>query len=176
MLLPLAGAALGALGALLYPHYWAIAIVWAVPLSLPLKRDHMVILAAMIAVRWLLLDTIPQAGVWAAYIAIQTVPRAALIAIAWTSRPAGLGAAHQLCSTLSTRIALPAVLMGAAAAFAVGVRCGLLMILGNYILIRAIRWLSYRRSSGIDGYSLVFTQTFSELLCLWIAGCLFCRL
>lgn len=183
ILYPLWGVALGVAGMLLAPHNALIAILWTIAALLPQeKRNWSVPAMTAIAsgiVRWSLLESIPRPASFAAglaiFIAIETVPRAALIAIAWTSRPAAQDAIDKFSSMLSTPMALIAIALGAAAALDAGIRPGIALILGCYVLIRAVRWLSYRVHGGINADTLGITQLFAELLALLLFACSACR-
>ncbi len=55
-----------------------------------------------ILARWQALEHVNAAGVLCVCIAAQAVPRAAMVGLAWTSRPVGMGLGHALSSTLTT--------------------------------------------------------------------------
>jgi cobalamin synthase len=115
ILLPLYGAAIGAMGAGIYfailhlflPRSAAalpikldellVATLWGALAFLPRERRRFgiagaIAIAAGIAIRWLALDALAPGRTIEVFIASQTVPRAAIVAIAWASRPAGEGA------------------------------------------------------------------------------------
>ena len=56
--------------------------------------------------RWQALEYLATPRVLATLIASQAVPRAAMVAMAWVSRPAGSGLGYALASTLSTPAAI----------------------------------------------------------------------
>ena len=128
VLLPLYGAVLGAAGAWIY-HQQAlpspvaaalVAILWGALALVPHQRNPgiqvWVVLAAAMVLRCMLIGGVPGINVVAIFVAAQTVPRAALIAIAWVSRPAGEGVAYEFSSTLTTPVSLIGMLIGVAAA------------------------------------------------------------
>src|SRR5271170_3827832 len=73
-------------------------------------------ITASIAIRWFAIDALVPGPVVQVFIAAQTVPRAAVVAIAWASRPAAAGAGLAFSSTLTTPVALIAIAEGIAAA------------------------------------------------------------
>jgi len=168
--LPLFGAILGAAGAGIYlvvvkalsPSIAALAAVifWAA-LSRPGALGTVGILLSVIA-RWQALDHVATPGIVAACIASQAVARAGMVALAWVSRPVEVG----LSSTLTTPAALAAAAQGIAAAFLCGLRTGIAILVGAYLLIRLARWYSYRRIGGVNSTSLGSTEQLLEILVL----------
>ena len=125
-----------------------------------------VAVAISILARWQALQYILAPNVVLACIAAQAVPRAAMVGIAWTSRPVGTGLGHALSSTLATPAALFALAQGAVAALACGVREGVLLIGGAYLIGRAARWYFYRRLGGVNGDCLGAAEQILELYAL----------
>jgi cobalamin synthase len=199
--LPLYGAAIGAAGAYVClvdgvlealpdssPARWmipALGIFWGVLAFAPRERRRfgmadVVIMAAGIGIRWLAIDglamgTLASERVWGIFIAAQTVPRAAMVAIAWVSRPAGEGAGYEFSSTLTTPGALMAITEGVAAALLCGLRPGLAILAGAYVIIRAVRWFSYRYAGGVNADSFGATQLLIEMFVLLLFTCEACR-
>ena len=91
--------------------------------------------------RWQALEYLATPRVVETLIAAQTVPRAAMVAMAWFSRPAGSGLGYALASTLSTPAAVAAMAQGAAAALLCGWRPGFAMIAGSVLIVQASRAL-----------------------------------
>ena len=187
VLLPLYGAALGVAGAWIY-HLQGlpspataifIAMLWGGLALAPHQRkmgiQGWILLAAAIALRYMLIENLAGPGVLAIFIAAQTVPRAAMIAIAWVSRPAGYGIAHQFSSTLTTPAALISILIGVAAAIPCGVRAAAMILVGAFLIIRVVRWFAYRYAGGVNGNLLGATQLFTELFVLAMFTCGACR-
>lgn len=81
--------------------------------------------------------------------AAQCISRAGVLALAWTSRPAAGGL--ELCARLRISSVVPAVLIGALAASMYGLRIGIALIVGAYLILRGARDWFYRQHSGIDG-------------------------
>lgn len=128
--------------------------------------------------RWQALEYLATPRVWETtlevMIAAQTVPRAAIVAMAWCSRPAGSGLGHALASTLSTPAAVVAMALGAAAALLCGWRPGLAMIAGSVLIVQASRAWFYRRIGGVNGDCLGFTEQLIEIFVLTMFACRSC--
>jgi len=124
--------------------------------------------------RWQALEYLATRRVLETIIAAQTVPRAAMVAMAWCSRPAGSGLGHALASTLSTPAAVAAMAQGAAAALLCGWRPGLAMIAGSVLIVQASRAWFYRRIGGVNGDCLGFTEQLIEVFVLTMFACRSC--
>src|SRR6185369_1346030 len=92
-----------------------------------------------IVARWQALEYLATPRVLETLIAAQAVPRAAMVAMAWCSRPAGSGLGHSLALTLNTPGALAAMAQGAGAALLCGWRPGFAMIAGSVLIVQASR-------------------------------------
>jgi adenosylcobinamide-GDP ribazoletransferase len=129
--------------------------------------------------RWQALEYLATPRVVEVLIASQAVPRAAMVAMAWCSRPiesgTGPGLGFALASTLSTPAAVAAIVQGAAAALVMGWRPGLIMIAGSVLIVQAARGWFYRRLGGINGDCLGFTEQVLEILVLVMFTCGSCR-
>jgi adenosylcobinamide-GDP ribazoletransferase len=125
-----------------------------------------VAVAISILARWQALEYMLAPNVWIACIAAQAVPRAAMVGLAWTSRPAGSGLGHALTSTLTTPIALFALAQGLIAAMLCGVQLGLMLIAGAYVIARLARWYFYSRLGGVNGDCLGATEQILEIYAL----------
>jgi cobalamin synthase len=186
-LFPLLGVALGAAGAGIYslpalPSAVAaalVAILWGALAFAPLERrpgiTGWMMFAAAVVLRALLIKEIPSLHVLVIFIAAQTVSRAAMIAIAWVSRPAGYGIADEFLSTMTTPAALIAISIGTVAALLCGLRPAAMMVVGAYLIIRAARWFSYRYAGGVNANSLGATHLLTELFVLVMFTCAACR-
>ena len=188
--LPLYGAAIGAIVGVLYapPGHGLpirlteglVAILWAALAFLPHERRSIgatgaVTIAASIAIRWLAIDALIPGRTIEVFIAAQTVPRAAIVAIAWASRPSGEGLGEEFSSALTTPFALIAITEGVAAALLCGLRPGLAILAGAYVIIRAVRWFSYRYAGGVNADSFGATQLLIEIFVLLLFTCGACR-
>lgn len=175
---PAIGAALGAAGAAIYlaaPGMWgalgAVAL-WTAIAGVAMfenRRAGVAILALSFAARWWALAHLVDASVWEILIASQAVPRAAMAAMAWVSRPAAKGLA--LSAALTTPAALIAIGQGIAAALGCGTRLGIVMILGSYVVIRAVQWGFYKGTGGVNRDSLAVTEQALEIFILALAAC-----
>jgi cobalamin synthase len=157
-----------------------VATLWGALAFLPRERRRFgiagaIAIAAGIAIRWLALDALAPGRTIEVFIASQTVPRAAIVAIAWASRPAGEGAGHEFSTALRTPIALIAIAEGIAAALLCGLRPGLAILAGAYVIIRAVRGFSYRYSGGVNADSFGATQSLIEIFVLLLFTCGACR-
>jgi adenosylcobinamide-GDP ribazoletransferase len=128
-----------------------------------------------VLVRWQALEFLATPRVLEVLIASQAVPRAAIVAMAWCSRPAGSGLGAALASTLGTPAALAAIAQGAAAALLCGWRPGLILIAGSVLVVQALRGWFYRRLGGVNGDCLGFTEQVLEICVLVIFTCGSCR-
>jgi len=196
--LPLYGAAIGAIGAGIYfgilylylPGGAAampirldellVAALWGALAFLPHERRRFgitsaIAIAAGIAIRWLAIDALIPGRTIEVFVAAQTIPRAAFVAIAWVSRPAGEGTGVGFSSTLTTPAALIAITEGVAAALLCGLRPGLAILAGAYVIIRAVRWFSYRYAGGVNADSFGATQALIEIFVLLLFTCGACR-
>jgi len=124
--------------------------------------------------RWQALEYLATPRVLATLIASQAVPRAAMVAMAWVSRPAGSGLGYALASTLRTPAAVVAILFGAAAALLCGWRAGFAIIAGSVLIVQAARAWFYRRLGGVNGDGLGFTEQLIEIFILTMFACRSC--
>ena len=124
--------------------------------------------------RWQALEYLATTRVVETLIAAQAVPRAAMVAMAWCSRPAGSGLGFALASTLGTPVAVMAMAQGAAAALLCGWRPGLAMIAGSVLIVQASRAWFYRRLGGVNGDCLGFTEQLIEIFILLMFACRSC--
>lgn len=124
--------------------------------------------------RWQAVQALSTPGVLEVFIAAQAVPRAAIVALAWVSRPVGTGLGLAFSSTMTTPIALLAIAQGIAAAFLLGVRPGVAIGLGAYLVVRVARWYFYRRIGGVNGDCLGATEQILEIFILVLFTCRSC--
>jgi adenosylcobinamide-GDP ribazoletransferase len=125
--------------------------------------------------RWQALEYLATPRVLVTLIAAQAVPRAAMVAMAWVSRPAGSGLGFALASTLSTPVAVAAMAQGAAAALLCGWRPGLAMIAVSVLIVQASRAWFYHRLGGVNGDCLGFTEQLIEIFILLMFACRSCQ-
>ncbi|HML15931.1 MAG TPA: adenosylcobinamide-GDP ribazoletransferase, partial [Bryobacteraceae bacterium] len=108
------------------------------------------------------------------FIASQAVPRAAMVALGWVSRPAGAGLGFAFSSTLTTGAALFAIAQGILAALLCGLRPAIVIAGISYVTVRAARWYFYRRLGGVNGDCLGATEQILEILVLVLFSCRAC--
>ena len=116
--------------------------------------------------RWQALEHVPISRIVQVCIAAQAVPRAAIVALAWVSRPVGVSLGYAFSSTLTTPAALIALAQGIAAAFLCGLRPGVVILAGSYATVRLARWYFYRRIGGVNGDCLGATEQILEIFVL----------
>jgi len=127
-----------------------------------------------ILARWQAVDHLATDRLLEVFIAAQAVPRAAIVALAWVSRPVGTGLGLAFSSTLSTPVAFVAIAQGIAAALACGLRPGLVIILGAYLVIRIAQAYFYKRIGGVNGDCLGATEQILEIFILILFTCRNC--
>jgi adenosylcobinamide-GDP ribazoletransferase len=119
-------------------------------------------------------EHLATARLFEAIIASQAVPRAAIVALAWVSRPVGTGLGLAFASTLTTTTAVVAIAQGVAAALACGIRPGVTILLGAYLVIRGAQLYFYRRIGGVNGDCLGATEQILEIFILVLFTCRNC--
>jgi adenosylcobinamide-GDP ribazoletransferase len=124
--------------------------------------------------RWQAVEQLADPRPLEILIAAQAVPRAAMVALAWISRPAGTGLGFEFSSTLTTPVALIAIAQGIVAAFLCGPRAGIVIVAASYAVIRVARWYFYRRIGGVNGDCLGATEQILEIVMLVLFTCRAC--
>jgi adenosylcobinamide-GDP ribazoletransferase len=119
-----------------------------------------------IVARWQALALVPAARILEVCIVAQTVPRAAIVALAWLSRPSGDGLGYAFSSSLSTTGALIAIAQGLIASMLIGWRPGVLILAAAYIIVRGARTYFYKRIGGVNGDCLGATEQLLEIFIL----------
>ncbi|MBZ5601014.1 MAG: adenosylcobinamide-GDP ribazoletransferase [Acidobacteriia bacterium] len=127
-----------------------------------------------IVARWQAVEHLSTDRLFEVFIAAQAVPRAAIVALAWVSRPVGTGLGLAFSSTLNTTAAVAAIVQGIAAAFACGLRPGLVIVLGAYLAIRFAQAYFYKRIGGVNGDCLGATEQILEIFILILFTCRNC--
>ena len=187
-LFPLIGAILGAAGAgvyLLTARAFPVSIAalatvvfWTAISGVPailkdgrIRAYGAVAILLSVLARWQALEYLATPHILGTLIASQAVPRAAMVAMAWSSRPA---AQYALACALSTPGAVAAIAMGAAAAFLGGWRPGLAMIAVSVLIVQAARAWCYKRIGGVNEDCLVLTEQVIEIAILTMFACRSC--
>jgi adenosylcobinamide-GDP ribazoletransferase len=116
--------------------------------------------------RWQALQHVPASRILLVCIAAQAVPRTAIVALAWLSRPSGDGLGFTFSSTLTTTGALIALAQGLTASMLLGWRPGLLILAATYLIVRGARAYFYKRIGGVNGDCLGATEQLLEIFIL----------
>jgi adenosylcobinamide-GDP ribazoletransferase len=116
--------------------------------------------------RWQALQHVPSPRILLVCIVAQAVPRAAMVALAWLSRPSGEGLGLAFSSSLTTTGASIAIAEGLVASMLLGWRPGLLILAGAYLTVRAARAYFYKRIGGVNGDCLGATEQLLEVFIL----------
>jgi adenosylcobinamide-GDP ribazoletransferase len=119
-----------------------------------------------IVARWQALQHVPANRILEVCIIAQTVPRAAMVALAWLSRPSGDGLGYAFSSSLTTPGSLIAIAQGLIASMLLGWRPALLIVAGAYLIVRAARAYFYKRIGGVNGDCLGATEQLLEIFIL----------
>ena len=108
-----------------------------------------------------------------ALVAALTLGPAAMLGLAWVSRPADERALSRL-APLTTTQALVAVGEGILAALLCGVRIGTVLVLTAWLLFRVVSWYVNRRFGGVRGSDLeayrILVETAALMLISSLAG------
>jgi hypothetical protein len=100
--------------------------------------------------------------------AAQCISRAGAVALAWTSQPAAGGL--ELCARLRISAVVPALLTGVLAASMTGLRIGIALLVGAYLILRGARDWFYRRHAGIDGDDIAYARMTVECFTVLLAS------
>jgi len=103
----------------------------------------------------------------AAAAAAQCISRAGALVLAWSSQPAAGGL--ELCARLRSSAMVPAAITGALASSFFGLRIGIALIVGAYVILRGARDWFYRKHSGIDGDDLAHARMLVECFVVLMA-------
>ena len=119
-----------------------------------------------IVARWQALEHVPSIQILKVCIVAQAVPRAAMVTLAWLSRPFGEGLGQAFSSSLTSTGSLIAIAQGLIAAMLLGWRPGVIIVTGAYLIVRGARTYFYRRVGGINGDCLGATEQLLEIFIL----------
>ena len=179
ILLPIFGIALGAIAVPLANYPIAIAAIWTVAMLVPQERPNLrtLVLISISSgiIRWLTLNDFAGQDRLAAFLAMQTIPRAAMIALAWVSRPGDDGPGYEFSAALITPVAIVSIALGLATAALCGIRTGIVLVLAAYLIVRAVRWFAYRYRGGADADAFAAAQLLIEITILLLFTCVACR-
>lgn len=187
--LPLFGAALGAAGAGIYMFgaralpaplaALACVALWAIAGRIPHEgKFPYVTLALATLAKWLALDHFAGSNLLFVCIAAQAVPRAAMVGLAWVSRPVieydGTGVGYACCSSLRTPAAIAALGQGILSASLFGARAGVVLIVGSFLITKLVRDYFYKRWGGVNADAMGATLQFLEIFTLAMFACEAC--
>jgi adenosylcobinamide-GDP ribazoletransferase len=126
-------------------------------------------IALSVLLRWQALVAI-SANLLPVLVASQAVSRAAMVALAWITRPAGTGLGAAFCAGLSTPVALGALAQGIAAALWCGAGLGTVMLAASLIVVLLARAFFHRVIGGVTGDCLGATSQAVEIVLLLLAA------
>lgn len=130
-------------------------------------------LILVVAVRWQAIQRMPTHPLYE-LIACFALARAAMVAMAWTTRPVGDGLGLAFSGALTTRIAVIAMAMGVGLSFAGGWRLALLLIPGAVLVVWMLREWFEAKLGGVNGDCLGATCLLTETALMVIASCRNC--
>ncbi|HTB13000.1 MAG TPA: adenosylcobinamide-GDP ribazoletransferase [Bryobacteraceae bacterium] len=116
--------------------------------------------------RWQALEHVPATRILMVAIVAQAVPRAAIVVLAWLSRPSGDGLGYAFSSSLTTTGAVIALAQGVVASMLLGWRAGVLIVAAAYVIVRGARSYFYKRIGGVNGDCLGATEQLLEIFIL----------
>ena len=171
-LFPLWGAAFSfaAVAALLWgAPVWVVLLTWVALASLEqriLRLSNAYLLGSALAAAgwWLAFPRLTTCGVFVTTFPAHAAARAALVALAWVSRPAARG----LAISVTSKSALAAIGIGASAALTLPDRRTAALIVGAYLIVRLVREWSYRTKGGVDDTSLALVKGLTEIAAVLI--------
>jgi adenosylcobinamide-GDP ribazoletransferase len=132
-------------------------------------------LILLVAIRWQALASIAVDAVFGLAAAL-ALGRAAVVALAWSTPPAGSATAAQFSRTLTTPVSLAAILQGIAFAFLPGAHTASFLLGGATVLLLLARRYFLRRVGGVNGDCLGATEQIIETWCLVVFTCRPCTL
>lgn len=127
-----------------------------------------------VLLRWQAIDTIPAANLTGALVASQAVSRAAMVALAWTSRPVGTGLGAAFCLSLTSPAAVLAILQGAAFALLCGPLAALWIVVAAAVIVAAAHSYFHTRIGGVTGDCLGAVSQWVEIAVLLVLSCRSC--
>ncbi|MBI3681547.1 MAG: adenosylcobinamide-GDP ribazoletransferase [Acidobacteria bacterium] len=126
-----------------------------------------------LALRWQAMLRMPSNPA-AELTACLALSRAAMVAQAWLSRPAGGGLGAEFAARLTTPAAFLAMAQGAAAAFLPGWRAAIVLLAGAVFAVWLLnRWFD-ARLGGVNGDCLGATSVVTETLLMVLVSCRNC--
>lgn len=130
-------------------------------------------LAMSALIRWQALSTIAT-PLGPALAAVHGLPRAAIVALAWTTPPVGSGSGNALSQSLTTAGALAAIVQGVALAMLCGDKLASILLGGTIVIVLLARQYFMIRIGGFTGDCLGATEHILETFCLLVFTCRSC--
>ncbi|MGH9628342.1 MAG: adenosylcobinamide-GDP ribazoletransferase [Bryobacteraceae bacterium] len=125
-------------------------------------------------IRWQSLSAITVTEFAPALAAAQALPRAAFVALAWISRPAGGGLGAAFSAILTTPIALFAIFQAVLFALWCGPAAAAWLLIGMALIVLAARRYFHLRLGGVTGDCLGATGQVVEVYILVLFACRNC--
>lgn len=130
-------------------------------------------LVLSVLVRWQSVANVTE-SITVRLVAALALSRAVMVALAWVARPAGGGLGAAFLQSLTTPVAVFAILQGVAAALLCGPRMGSVLLAANILVVMAARAYFHRRIGGVTGDCLGAASQISEMCSLFFMTCLTC--
>jgi adenosylcobinamide-GDP ribazoletransferase len=124
-------------------------------------------------IRWQALSAMAVEPV-PALAAAQGLSRVAAVALAWITPPAGSGLGFALSNTMTTPVAVIAIVQGALLAAWCGGRLGAILAAGTAVIVLGARRYFVARIGGANGDCLGATGHVVEVFCLAVFTCRNC--
>jgi adenosylcobinamide-GDP ribazoletransferase len=124
--------------------------------------------------RWQALTAFAAADPVPSLAVVQGLPRAAAVALVWITPPAGSGLGFRLSNTMTTPIAIGAILQGLLLSVWYGGRPAVILIAGALLIVLAARRYFLLRIGGVTGDCLGATAHVVEIFCLAVFSCRSC--
>ncbi len=123
-----------------------------------------------ILLRWQALTNLTTA-LLPSLVAVQVLPRAAMVVLAYISRPAGGGMGARFCESMTAPVAIAAIVQAIAAALWCGFRPGAVLLCAATAVILTARVFFERRLGGINGDCLGAVAQLTETSSLVLLAC-----
>jgi adenosylcobinamide-GDP ribazoletransferase len=124
--------------------------------------------------RWQALTTLAVVDPVPSLAAAQGLPRAAAVALVWITPATGSGLGFRLSNSMTTPIAIGAILQGLLLAMWCGDKSALILIAGAVLIVLAARRYFMLRIGGVTGDCLGATAHAVEIFCLVVFTCRSC--
>lgn len=133
-----------------------------------------VALALTILIRWQSLVSLAAIDIYPALMLSQALPRASMVALAWSTQPAAAGLGATFIESLTTRGAILAMAQGVAFAALCGPKAAFFTLAGAALIVIRARRYFIRRIGGVTGDCLGATAQLVEIFVLISFACRSC--